>query len=140
MARARSASAPVPVGPGAGAVNGILIRLPFDDVARRIEAGLRRHGFVVAPALDVDRELLVRVGGHLRPYRILLVHCPATTLRILRSDPAAAALAVVLVTVRDTGDGIAVSASEPARPVVDGVRSVGDGLRRRIRAALEAEE
>jgi len=119
---------------------GLLLQRPFVEVAGWVEAALCRHGFVVAAAFDLDRDQLAHTGAYLRPYRILLVHNPATTQRILRRDPSAADRAVVVVTVRDTGDGVAVSVPEPSRLAATGLGPVVDGLRGRIREAMHPEE
>lgn len=111
---------------------------PFDEVVDRMAEQLRRHGFVAERFFDLDRELLARTGAQLRPYRVLLVFNPAVTHRILRCDPAAADRAVVLVTVRDTGDGIVVGASDPAQPVPPHLAAAVRDLNELLRTALSA--
>lgn len=116
---------------------------PFHTVARDVEGALRRHGFVPARSLDLDRQLLARIGGHLRPYRVLVVFCPATTRKILRDDPSAAVRSIVLVTVRDTGNGVEVDLPEPGdvppapvrEIVADLHRRLGDAVREAVQAA-----
>jgi len=116
-----------------------LVRRPFDEVVRETEQTLHRHGFVPAATLDLQRELLEGAGAHLRPYVILAVVSLATTLRMLRRDPAAADRAVLLVTIRDTGDGVALSLSPPSGANSPDFGPVIADLRRRLMAALAGQ-
>jgi hypothetical protein len=94
------------------------------SVVGAVITALHRHGFVISPPLDLQRELRDRVGAYLVPCVVLFAFNPAATHRVLRRDPAAAAMTIVPLVIRGAGDQIAVEVPEaipPADPVVEDV-------------------
>jgi hypothetical protein len=95
------------------------------SVVSAVIAALHRHGFVLSPPLDLQRELRDRVGAYLVPYVVLFTFNPAYTHRVLRHDPAAAAMTIMPVVIRGSG-GRSIGPHETAP--AGGARSTGQNV------------
>ncbi|WP_127509728.1 hypothetical protein [Actinoplanes solisilvae] len=77
---------------------------------------MRRRGFTRLAQVDLRAELGRRVGANVAPHVIVLALNPAITVRILRSDPAGADLALAVIVLRETDTGTAIEVPAPAEP------------------------
>lgn len=122
-----------------GAFDAAYSSAALGTVVSAVIAALHRHGFVFSPPLDLQQELRDRVGAYLVPYVVLFTFNPAATHRVLRHDPAAAAMTIMPVVIRGTGEGIVVEVPEAiplADPVIEDV--MGEQRLRLTRAVDEA--
>jgi uncharacterized protein (DUF302 family) len=112
------------------------VSVPPESMVRAVRSTLRRHGFVVAAPLDLQRQLHDRTGAYLPPYVVLFAFSPAATHQVVRCDPAAAATTILPVVIRGSDDEVVVEVPDFPNTAESTTNDVRSGLRARLFDAL----
>jgi len=96
-----------------------IIKLPFAAALRETHNTLAEEEFVVLTEIDLQAELLRRLGRQIRPYTILGVWLPAWEYQALKEEPDIALLMPSHVCLWDNGDGTCTLATADLQHLCD---------------------
>lgn len=116
------------------------VHTPFAETVPLVERALERHGFEPVAAVDM-RSLLDAGAGLPIDERVVLVVChPGLAGQMIAADPGSGWMSSHIVTVRDTGAGIAIEVADPAvlaEPSDPILREMAGQLRKLLSGALD---
>jgi uncharacterized protein (DUF302 family) len=90
-----------------------VINADFDTVEARTRKALENHGFGVLTEIDVKATLKKKIGAEIDPYKILGACNPKMAHQALQLEPKVGAMLPCNVILRQTADGVMVSAIDP---------------------------
>ncbi|RMD92103.1 MAG: DUF302 domain-containing protein [Alphaproteobacteria bacterium] len=90
-----------------------LIDADFDTAEARTREALAAHGFGVLTEIDVAATLKQKIGAQMPPYKILGACNPKMAHGALQIEPKVGAMLPCNVILRQTGEGVMVSAIDP---------------------------
>lgn len=90
-----------------------VIKADFDQVEDRTRKALEAHGFGVLTEIDVKATLKKKIGAEIDPYKILGACNPKMAHQALQIEPKVGAMLPCNVILRQTADGVMVSAIDP---------------------------
>ncbi len=85
----------------------------FETAEARTRQALQAHGFGVLTEIDVAATLKKKLGADIAPYKILGACNPSMAHKALEFEPKVGAMLPCNVIVRQTDDGVMVSAIDP---------------------------
>lgn len=124
----------------------VTLSAPFDRAIELVTEALKQEGFGVLTTIDVAQTLKTKLGVDVDPYTILGACNPGLAHRALQVAPEVGLLLPCNVTVRETGDGVAVSIVDPEqmlavageRPELTAVAGEAAEKLRRVAAQLRS--
>lgn len=112
------------------------------DVERRVRQALADQGFGVLTEIDVQATMKKKLGADMPAYRILGACNPKMAFEAIAMEPGVGAMLPCNVILRETDDGIEVSAIDPVASMQAipnaGLQAVAGGVRALLVAAIEA--
>lgn len=90
-----------------------VIKADFDEVEARTRKALENHGFGVLTEIDVKATLKKKIGAEIDPYKILGACNPKMAHQALQIEPKVGAMLPCNVILRQTAEGVMVSAIDP---------------------------
>lgn len=114
----------------------------FEGVDARTRAALQAKGFGVLTEIDVKATMKKKIDKDMAPYRILGACNPGMAWEAIGMEPRVGAMLPCNVILRQTDDGVEVSAVDPVASMQaipnDGLKSVAGQVRDMLQEAVDA--
>ncbi len=114
----------------------------FDEVDRRVRNALSNDGFGVLTEIDVQQTMKKKLDKDLPAYRILGACNPEMAYQALEMEPRVGAMLPCNVILRETPDGVEVSAVDPVASMSAihnaDLQAVASKVRERLRKVISA--
>jgi uncharacterized protein (DUF302 family) len=121
-------------------INRTILDADFDAVVARTIAALANEGFGVLTEIDVKATMKKKLDVEMQPYRILGACNPKMAHQAIGLEPRVGAMLPCNVIVRAVGDGIEVSAIDPAASMSainnDKLKAVAEDVREMLRVVV----
>ena len=123
-------------------INRTIADADFDAVDARMRSALAERGFGVLTEIDVKATMKTKLDVEMEPYRILGACNPQMALKAIGIEPRVGAMLPCNVILRQTGDGVEISAVDPVASMqaIDNaeLKSVAGEVRDRLAEAVAA--
>ncbi len=114
----------------------------FDEVDRRVRNALSNDGFGVLTEIDVQQTMKKKLDKDIPAYRILGACNPEMAYQALEMEPRVGAMLPCNVILRETPDGVEVSAVDPVASMSAihnaDLQAVASKVRERLRKVISA--
>ncbi|WP_417481773.1 DUF302 domain-containing protein [Maricaulis sp.] len=123
-------------------INRVFAGADFADIDARTRAALAQKGFGVLTEIDVQAVMKKKINADLPAYRILGACNPQMAHEAILLEPRVGAMLPCNVIIRQTGDGVEVSAIDPAASMMaidnGGLKAVAGQVRDMLAEAVAA--
>ncbi|MBW3097021.1 DUF302 domain-containing protein [Pseudohoeflea coraliihabitans] len=123
-------------------INRVIADASFEDVDERVRAALQDEGFGVLTEIDVQQTMKKKLDKDMPAYRILGACNPQMAYQALQMEPRVGAMLPCNVILRQTPDGVEISAVDPVASMSaienSELHAVASQVRDRLEKAVNA--